>query len=260
MTFSRSLPFLLAWFLRLFGHSKARPQAVGYLATWAVLQYAVWVFGVVNSRSLFQSRLLLPAFAALCVPVAYVYEELRALDNRVFSLRRVIWMSITLVFAANLCYQGLYTMQIRPLPVLVGQEPREAFLARNLGAHYTAMRMVNRRVSETGRILFLWEPRSYYCLLPAQPDPILERWAWLRHQHGDDLDGMADALWKEGYTHLLLYRDGLELARQIGFDALDDAQVTALETFSTAIGTRQHPWAVHTNYTDLDRSLNDGSA
>jgi hypothetical protein len=226
-----SLPFLLAWFLRLFGRSKARPQAVGYLATWALLQYVVWVLGVVNSHSLFQSRLLLPAFAALCVPVAYVYKELRVLDTRVVSLRRLFGMSIALVFAANLCYQGLYTMRIRPLPVLVGQEPREAFLARNLGAHYEAMSMVNGRVSESGRVLFLWEPRSYYCLRPAQPDPILERWAWLRHQHGDDLDRMADALWQGGYTHLLLYRDGLERARQIGVDALDDAQVTALETF-----------------------------
>jgi hypothetical protein len=197
----------------------------------STIQYASWVIGVVNSRSLFQSRLLLPALAALCAPLAYWFDELRALDTRLFSLRRLVGMSVALVLAANLCYQFLDTLRIQPLPVLVGEESREEYLARNLGAHYAAMELVNERVPEEGQVLHLWEPRSYYCQRAVQPDPILERWAWLRHRYDGDLDAIARALRTEGYTHLLLHRAGLEFVRQNRLDPLSDEDFAALDAF-----------------------------
>jgi 4-amino-4-deoxy-L-arabinose transferase-like glycosyltransferase len=235
------LPFLAAWTLRLFGHADsrasrlaprgARPRTMGYLIVFALVQYVFWAMGVISSRSLFQSRLLLPAFTALCAPMAYVYGELRALDTRFFSLRRLIGMSVVLVLVANMSYQLIYVLRIRPLPVLVGEESREVFLTRTLGAHYAAMQLVNERVPVDGRVLFLWEPRSYYCRRAVQPDAILERWAWLRHQHGDDLPAIARRLNREGYAYVLLHRAGLELVREAELDPLADADFDALETF-----------------------------
>jgi hypothetical protein len=181
---------------------------------------------------------LLPAFAALCAPLAYLFDELRVLDTRLFSLRRLIGMSIALVLAANLCYQSLDTLRIRPLPTLVGEESGEEYLTRNLGAHYMAMGSVNERVPEDGQVLFLWEPRSYYCRRTAQPDPILERWAWLYHQHDGDPGTIARALREEGYTHVLLHRAGLEFMRQNRLDPLSDGHFAALETF-TEVHLRQ---------------------
>jgi dolichyl-phosphate-mannose-protein mannosyltransferase len=232
--FLLALPFLIAWGVRLFGRTGSHPQAMGYLVVFAVAQYVFWVLGVVHSRSLFQSRLLLPACAALCAPLAYLYEELRSLDTRVFSLRRLIGMSVALVLAANLCYQFIYTVQNHPVAVLAGVESRAAYLRRNLGAHYAAMEVVNDRVPGDGRVLFLWEPRSYYCERDAQPDPILERWAWLRHRYGDDLGAIARALDGEGYTHVLLHRAGLVLVLQAQLDPVSSADVEALEAFRRA--------------------------
>ena len=232
--FLLALPFLIAWGLRLFGRPGRCPRAMGYLVVFAAVQYVFWVLGVVLSRSLFQSRLLLPAAAALCAPLAYLYEELRSLDTRVFSLRRLIGMSVALVLAANLCYQFIYTVQNHPVAVLVGVESRAAYLRRTLGAHYAAMEAVNERVPGDGRVLFLWEPRSYYCERDAQPDPILERWAWLRHRYGDDLGAIARALDREGYTHVLLHRAGLALVLQAQLDPVSDADVAALEAFRSA--------------------------
>ena len=226
-----ALPFALAWAARLYGRRDGRPPAMGYLLVYALVQYAFWVVGAVSSRSLFQSRLLLPALAVLCAPLAYLFGELGELDTRALSLRRLIGMTVVLVLAANLCYQFLQTVRIAPLGVLVGEESRDAFLQRNLGAHYAAMELVNEHVPEEGRVLFLWEPRSYYCRRRAQPDAILERWAWLRHRYDDDLGEIARALRAEGYTHVLHHRAGLEFMRQSRLDPLSDEDLDALDAF-----------------------------
>jgi len=60
-----------------------------------------------------------------------------------------------------------------------------------------------------GRVLFLWEPRSYYSSRPAQPDAILDNWSHLLYLYGDE-DGVAAHLRDEGFTHVLLYQWGLD--------------------------------------------------
>jgi 4-amino-4-deoxy-L-arabinose transferase-like glycosyltransferase len=232
--FLLALPFLVAWYLRLYDRDGTRPPAVLYLGVFALAQYLVWTAGVVASRSLFQSRLLLPAFVALCGPLAYLFGRLRVLDTRHLSLRLLIGMTVVLVLAANLSTQFLATLRISPLPVLFGQESREEFLSRNLQAHYAAMGLVNERVPEGGYVLFLWEPRSYYSKRAVQPDPILERWGWLLYQHGGDLDAVASALREEGYTHVLHYRAGMESRRRSRLDPLTEEDFAAWDAFAAS--------------------------
>ncbi len=230
--FLLALPFLLAWVARLFGRPQRRPAAIGHLLWFALCQYGFWALGVVNSRSLFQSRLLLPAFLALCPPLAYLFDELRALDTDLLSLRRLVGMSVALVLAANLCGQFLYVVRVNPLAVLTGVESRDAFLRRTLGAHYVAMRTIDEVVSPEEKVLFLWEPRSYYCRRPAQPDPILERWGWLLYRHGGDLASIARELHDDGYTHILLYREGMLLVRRNRLDPLEEEDFAAWDEFA----------------------------
>jgi hypothetical protein len=165
--------------------------------------------------------------------MVYVYDRLQELDTSAFSLYRLIGLSVALVLVANLSHQFLSTVRLGPVPVLVGGESRASYLRRNLGAHYAAMELVNAQVPESGRVLYLWEPRSYYCRRRAQPDPILERWAWLAHRYGADPVRIASALRQEGYTHLLLHRAGLNLVLDARLDPLDEADVAALEAFLT---------------------------
>lgn len=237
--FLLALPFLIAWIARLFGRPGPRPPALGYVLAFSAAQFAFWTLGVMSSRSLFQARLLLPMFAVLCPPLAYLYDELRTLDTRLLSLRRLVGLSVVLVLALNLTYVLLATyfypsvMRIRPLAVLVGEESRDAFLSRNLGSHYAAMQLVNERVPREGRVLFLWEPRSYYCEPAAQPDAILERWAWLMHRYGGNVDAIARALGQE-YTHVLLWRSRCEAMRETRMDPLSDADLAGLDALIEA--------------------------
>jgi len=243
--FLLALPLLLAWAFGLWWSRRpgsrrlqsirpesapSRPAAMGYTLVFAGIQYGFWMCGVTASSALFQSRLLLPALTVLSAPVAYCYDELAALDLRSLSLRRVVGLSVALVLAANLCYHVLYTVRVGPLAVLVGAETRASFLERNLGAHYAAMEAINEHVPVEGKVLFLWEPRSYYCERVAQPDPILERWAWLRHLHGE-ADGIYRVLMNAGYTHVLLNRGGLDLVVQGQLDPLQKTDLDALDTF-----------------------------
>jgi len=226
-------PFLLAWLLRLWRPASPAPPALHEMTLMAFVQIAFWTLGVVYSQPLFQSRLLLPALAALCVPLAYLFDQLRACDLPIFSLRRLVGMSATLVLAANLCYQGLDVLRIRPLPVLVGEESRDKFLIRNLGAYYAAMQLVNERASaDDDRVLFLWEPRSYYCFRRVQPDPILDRWAWLRQRFSGDLTAIANWLHQEGYTYVLLHQAGLDFVSQSFREKLDVADLNAWQQFA----------------------------
>ncbi|MBN1641973.1 MAG: glycosyltransferase family 39 protein [Anaerolineae bacterium] len=229
-----ALPFLIAWSVAAWRAREESGRATGYAIAFAAGQYAAWVVGVVQSRSLFQSRLLLPALVALCPALALVYDRLSILDTPRLSVRRLIGMSVALVLVGNLSYHALYVVRVAPLGVLVGEETRSAFLERTLGDHYRAMTLVNATLSEDDAVLFLWEPRSYYCERRAQPDPILERWAWLRHRYGDDVDAIGAALAAEGYTHVLLHQAGLDLVRRAQLDPVSDADLAALEALRSA--------------------------
>jgi hypothetical protein len=67
--------------------------------------------------------------------------------------------------------------------------------------------------------------------VPAQPDAILGRWAWLLHKHDGDLALIADELRKQGYTHVLYHRAGADLVRRANLDPLKEEDWAALEAF-----------------------------
>jgi hypothetical protein len=229
--FLLALPFTIAWGLRLYGRPGPRPPALKILIGFSLIQYLAWAAGAIASRPLFQSRLLLTACVALCGPIAYVYHELGTLDRPRFSIQTLIRLSVALVLVANLGHQFLSTLAQRPLPVLVGLESRDDYLTRRLGAHYAAMQAVDEHVSSPGRVLFLWEPRSYYSRVPAEPDAILERWPWLLAQHGTNLEAIDVELRAQGYTHVLYYRAGADLVRRAALDPLTEADWAALDRY-----------------------------
>lgn len=213
--FLAALPALVV--VALFDRRK--PRALTWLLGFALAQYLVWVAGVVSSRSLFQSRLLLPALAALCPALAYVYDALGRFDRPGFSLRRFVGLAAALVLVFNVVYQALDVISLRPLPYLVGRESRDEFLTRRLGAHYAAMKAV-AELPDDARVQFLWEPRAYYSGRIVQPDPILETWRYLCDLHGHDVAAIAADLRERGVTHILLYQAGMDNVAQEAPDHL----------------------------------------
>jgi len=205
---------------------RPRPQALWALLFAGAVQILAWTVGVAWSEALFQSRLLLPALAMLCAVYGWALSQLPSAAGKGFSLRRFVGVAIGLVLLLNLGEQGLELLTRQPLVVVSGQETRQTYLQRNLGSHYEAMQALDDHTPPDARLLFLWEPRSYYAPRHAQPDAILDQWPHLVEQYRST-DKSADALRAEGITHILWHQQGAELVRERrGSQVADDTWET----------------------------------
>lgn len=192
---------------------RGRPRMVNYGLALVGGQLAYFAVTIYRYVYLTETRLILPAFPWLCLAAAFALDRLPAWDRRSFRLSRVVGGLVAAIVVMNLVIEVRTTLAVRPLAPLLGLESRDAYLTRRLGAHFEAMRYVDEDLSETTRILFLWEPRSYYSLHPTQADTTLDNLAQLRETWADaeDPPGSAlDALQAAGSSHILLYRAGLQ--------------------------------------------------
>jgi hypothetical protein len=224
------LPLILLYGLfRYRRNAPDRPFALDPLLIYALAQFGVWTLGVVWSRSLWQSRLLLPCLAALAPVVGWLWADLPRFDLRHFSLSRFVNLTIGLALVLTLVDVGLLTLKINPLPYLTGGETRDEYLIRRLGAHYAVMGQINETLPPDAVIVFLWEPRSYFCQRDCRPDSILDKFPHLVHQHGS-ADAIARTWQQAGITHVLIHRTGLNFVLNDAPEAVDTAVLTELET------------------------------
>jgi len=179
------------------------------LGSFAAVHALVWTLGVIQSRALFQSRLFLPGFVALLPLLSETLVRFSAWDRPTFSLSAFVRLLVGVTLVLNLASQALDVLRFNPFGYLVGYESRSAYLERRLGDHYLAMERLEEVVAEDGRVLFLWEPRSYYSPRSTQPDAILDNWSHLMYLYGDG-NQVAAHLRAEGFTHVLLHQWGLD--------------------------------------------------
>lgn len=207
--------------------SRRPARAMWFLV--AVL-YGVWLIGVAQSNLLWQSRLLLPAFPLLCLLAAVGLGRLSGLPLPQFSIQRVATMIVAIVFGLTAFGYALAFLSDHALGYFFGAVSRQEYLTGVLGAHYTTAEWVNDNLPAGARVLFLWEPRTYYFARDTEADAILDRFVHLNYLYGD-ADKIADALRAQGFTYVLLYREGLDNILQTGYDPITDADVAALNTF-----------------------------
>ncbi len=205
-------PLFLAMLPLLLIHIPRMPKAL-HLILWFVLaQYAFWAIGVIFSAGLWQSRLLLPAFVALCPALAWLLQAIQPLDYPQFSLQRFLNLVIGFVLALGLLQQAQDWLARAPLTYVIGSQNKAERLTQALGVHYQVMQQLNQTLPPNAVVLFLWEPRSYYCDLDCRPDSILDKYSHLEHLHRSAAS-IAAALAAEGVTHLLIFDQGLTFLR-----------------------------------------------
>lgn len=202
------LPAVLVYRFVAARRSANRPAAMDPLLIFVLVQFVFWAAGVVWSQSLWQSRLLLSGLAALAPVTGLVWAGMSRLDLPRFSTGRFIHLAVGLVLALTLIDAGLLALKINPMPYLAGLETRDQYLTRRLGAHYTAMQQINHTLAPDSVVVFLWEPRSYYCRLNCLPDSILDAFPYLVNRYGSPR-AIARAWQEAGVTHVLVHRAGL---------------------------------------------------
>jgi hypothetical protein len=206
-------------------------RVIGYALLVCLIQYLFWLYGVAQSALLVQTRLLFPIFALLALLAGYTVDKLALLTRRAFSLQWFVTTALLLALGLNAVSSALHFISDSPLPYLTGFESKESYLARHLGLHYTTMVHINENLPPSAKILFLWEPRSYYCQRDCWPDALLDKFKHLTYKY-HDAEGIAEYLHREGVTHLLLYQSGLEYILEAQFDPItpdDVAILTALQ-------------------------------
>ncbi len=224
----------------LFRYRHPLPNSISYLLIFAITHYLFWMFGVIGTAGLWQSRLLLPAFVALCPVLAWLLHDLQHVHHPNFSLTRFLNLFIAIVLFIGMVDQ-LFNNQIqsqsgwfyyRPLSHLIGSETRVEYLTRRLGYHYATIEKMNDQLPHDSVVVFLWEPRSYYCRMTCQPDSILDKYAHLKHQHGTSASDIAQAWQEMGVTHVLVFRQGLEfLLHEEGLTDVIRPDIAVLEAW-----------------------------
>jgi 4-amino-4-deoxy-L-arabinose transferase-like glycosyltransferase len=208
--------------------STNRPVALGPLLIFALAHFVFWTLGVIWSHSLWQSRLFLPGLVTLAPVAGWVWANLSDFDLPHFSLNRFVNIAIGLTLALTVVDVGLFTLNINPLPYLAGLETREAYLTRRLGAHYATMQRINENLPAEAAVVFLWEPRSYYCQLDCRPDSILDTFPHLVHQYGS-AEAIVQAWQQAGITHVVVHRPGLEFVISETPEMVDQNILSKLE-------------------------------
>jgi hypothetical protein len=202
-------------------------RVIGYALVVCLIQYLFWLYGVARSALLVQTRLLFPIFTLLALVAGYTVDKLAVLTRRAFSLQWFVTTVLLLALGLNAVSSALHFVSDSPLAYLAGFESRESYLTRHLGLYYTTMVHINENLPPSAKVLFLWEPRSYYCQRNCWPDAILDQFKHLTYKY-HDAEGIAEHLHREGVTHLLLYQTGLEHILEVGFDPITPDDMAAL--------------------------------
>ncbi|MBI4675649.1 MAG: glycosyltransferase family 39 protein [Chloroflexi bacterium] len=209
------------------GNPNAPIRAMWYFA--AVL-YAVWLLGVAQSRVVWQTRLLYPAFPLFALLAALGWEKLASLELPQFSIRRFASLLVAFIVALTALSYVLALADDSVLRYIFGGMARDEYLSQRLGAHYRTAQWANANLPKDARLVFLWEPRTYYFQRDAQADALLDRFPHLSYLH-DDSRKIAERLRGEGITHVVLYREGLDSILQTGFDPLTESDLQVLSAF-----------------------------
>jgi len=213
--------------------SREEQAVVGHMLLFFGVNYALWLNGLARTALLLRTRFLFLVFGVVAVLGGVALDRLRSLRRPQLAVDWLARAVVGLTLALLLFSMLTRFVHINPLPVVLGLEAREDYLARRLGWYYAAVEDVNRELPPDAVLLFLWEPRSYHCTADCRPDALLDRFLHTTHLYGYDAARIAAAWRAEGVTHVLLHRTGLEHIIEAGFDPITPDDLRVLDELRT---------------------------
>jgi len=231
------LPSVALLVLTWRGLDREKRAVAGHMLLFFALNYLLWLNGLARTAMLLRSRFLFLVFGAVAVLGGVALDRLRMLRRPRLAVdwlaRAVVILTLALLLFALL----VRFLQANPLPVVLGVESRDDYLARRLGWYYATVETMNRELPPDAVVLFLWEPRTYHCQVECWPDAMLDRFLHTTHLYGYDADTIARTWRAEGFTHVLLYRVGLDYLLEAQFDPITPADLQVLEELQTSYMT-----------------------
>ncbi|HEV2235457.1 MAG TPA: hypothetical protein VGR57_02240, partial [Ktedonobacterales bacterium] len=192
----------------------------------ALALWLIWAEELARSNVAMQSRLFLALFLALAGPAALVWLRLEDLRLPALSLGRLANAAVLLALALTFMGQATQALRLSNLAELAGAQPRAAYEAQQLGPYAAAMRALDG-LGPSARVLLLWEPRGYLTHARIEPDEYLDAFN-VRYRHCGAA-AITQCLRQEGFTHVLLYAQGVAFLRQSHAAKDSSAELAALD-------------------------------
>jgi len=199
-----AFPTPLSLLLPLYLLVRRRP-AINLILLISLLRFGTWA---VSARS---PRYLLDIYPLLSVAVAYLLMEL---THRRWS-RMLIQGTVFVLLVANLTWQAALLVLERPIPVVLGLEGCEQYLAEHNDPPYQAISFINQ-LPAGSRVLFSGNGQSYYVTTDHVTDVNHSNWGHLVYEWGEEPEQIRQALETQGITHI--YYSGYDFVWQLHFD------------------------------------------
>lgn len=204
----------LSPFAGIFWRNWAKEQSISIrvAALITAVNFFVWAIGSEFRDYLIQTRLFMsffPAWALVCCFGLRNIYEMKAFNIR---FGNVINSFVLMALFFNFYQLAFNTIDSGAIAVAFQSESRDEFTQKNLGAYKIAMDQVNA-LPPNSRVLMLWEPRSYYCLVKCDPDEAIDRWYhdWTEYH---DANSVVQSWKEDGYAYVLLFRLGMDFIRE----------------------------------------------
>jgi hypothetical protein len=206
---------------------RERKLEITVVAMVLICGWLIMAFGGLLSGLFWQTRLYFGLLTAVALVAGFGWLKLSQVVAAGIRLRVIAGGVLVFVMAMTVMQELQANLQLQPARFVLGGESRQAYLARGLGSYAVAMEEVSA-LPESSRVLFLWEPRGLYAPPNATPDTWIDRW-YLGRLGGASGGDIFRSWREEGYSHLLLYRAGMEFERDTrdqfseeDWEALDD--------------------------------------
>ncbi|MDX1436192.1 MAG: hypothetical protein R3335_05235 [Anaerolineales bacterium] len=202
---------------------KSRPEknrrVIAMVSVLVLIGVLVWALAGRFSGYLIQTRLYLALIPAIAFLAGAGFDGLDRIKGEKFRPGRVAAFLVLVVLGLNVFNLSVNSLRDGVPAYVAGLKNADSYLFENLGWHHAAVQEVNDLPDES-KVLMLWEPRSYYCRPVCQPDEVIDR--WLRDfRELEDEQRVVRRWQQQGYSHVLLHRDGMEFVRR------DDRRYTA---------------------------------
>ena len=189
----------------------------------------VWAVGNRISGFLIQTRFYYALFPAFAILAGYGYYKIANLEVTKIKIRLGAMLLICLVLMINVMETGMDLIRMNTLQVVSGVQDRQTYLEANLGWYGLVMDQITE-LPGSSRVLMLYEPRGFECILKCDPDEILDNWkVTLVHNHSNEL--ILQNWRSQGFTHILVYNKGIEFLRTDNDPHHPVTELDALENF-----------------------------
>jgi len=192
--------------------------------------WLVWAVGAHVADELMRPRHYFGIFSLLAVLAGAGFEAASGITLPGVRIGRVLAALTGFALLLSGLAEVDYFASNNPLAVVMGKQSQPDFLRQELGVYADAMDAVNG-LPQGAVVLFLWEPRIYYCQQECISDSKIDNW-WALRQTGGDTQGIVRLLAERGITHVLIYDAGVNMLVERGQIPAEDWQ--ALADFRTA--------------------------